>query len=381
MNTDELLAAGDPYPERSVEGLALDAESHALMEEIMSTPTSASPGKEPPVRRRPRWLVPAGAAAAVAAVVAGAVFWIDPQSEPGSPTGGGVAAPTDQNTGKPQEDVPPPTADNLHYVVLTAAGWNVTDVYDDEGGGYVAWSDGENTIEMTWYPADEHRTYIRDRTQDDDYQKTRASLLGQKGWTFRTRYTDNGGTQWWTDESAPPAAGNKGDAGQKQSGKKVLRVETMLPPVGKWFLGFNVEVPNQAAYRELIASLQRVDRRTWLDSLDGGVVRPGEADAFLDEAGRDVPMPPGVTVTPKDLRLPQDPYQARVAFAQPVLCGWFEEYANGDDGALDVLREAEDWPVLRAMVDDGEYAQSVPEEVRILERHPKYKGWRQVLGC
>src|SRR5690625_5103784 len=248
MNTDDLVAAGNPYPERSVEELALQAESHALMEEIMTTPTKTPSEKDPRVRRRLRWIAPAVAAAAVAVLVVGAVVVIGPQPERDSSTVADPAA--------PQEDVPPPTAGNLRYVTVNADGWEVTHAYRSKHHGAVSWSDGESTVEINSYSADEHRRYLDDRNATGA-KKQRASLLGQKGWEFRVRYADSGGTQWWTSESAPEASDDA------ESGRNVLRVETMLPPVGESFLAFDAEVPNEAAYEDLLASLQRVDRRTW----------------------------------------------------------------------------------------------------------------------
>lgn len=161
----------------------------------------------------------------------------------------------------------------------------------------------------------------------------------------------------------------------------MLRVETMLPPVGDWFLAFNAEVPSEEAYQDLVASLQRVDRRTWLAAMDGSVIQPDDAEAFLDKVSRGVPMPSGVTVTPEDLRLPQDSYQARVAFVTPVMCGWAEEYTGGNASALKVLRSSGDWSVMEAIADGGGLASVFRREVRQLAGHPDYIGWRAQWGC
>lgn len=388
MNTDDLLTAADPYPEQSVEGLPLRAESQALMEEIMTTPTKTPAHNEPRARRRPRWVAPVVAAATVAAVVAGAVALIGPQSEQDSPTDGAPAArqsdrgPELQEDGPPvlQDEVPPPTAGNLRYVALLADDWKMLDLSNGGRGGSLAWSNGESSLEVTWYEAGDHRSYLNDR-DDGDATKERASLLGQKGWAFRTRYTDSEDEQWWASKSAPKASRGLEQSGKKESGKKVLRVETMLPPVGDWFLAINAEVPNEEAYQDLVASLTRVDRRTWLATLNDSVIQPKDAEAFLDEVGRGVPMPPDVTVTPEDLSLPQSPYQARAAFVTPVMCGWAEEFVAGDEHALTVLRESKDWPVMDALAEDGDLPAGLRSDVRWLANHPKYDGWRAEWGC
>ena len=375
---DELVAAGDPYPQRSVDDLALQAASQELMEEVMSTPTRAPIPKDPAVQRRPRWVAPVIAAAAVAAVVAGAVAVIGPQSDDH-----GQRA---QNAGAPSAgaDTAPPTSDNLRQVVVGQDGWQVDGLNDVGAGGSISWQDGsgKGTLEMSWYDASDYDAYLRDRKTDYD-DKERVSLLGQQGWAFSERI-DEASTKGELSCCMAPRPGKKIDPKRGRSHgepETSLRVMTILPTVGDRFLEFDATVADRAEYDELMSTLQRVDRRTWLGSLDGAVVQPAEAEAFLEEASRDVPMPAGVTVTPEDLNLPQDPYQARAAFVRPVLCGWAEEYVGGDDAALDVLRKAEDWPVLQAMTADGDYAESVPEEVRILERHPQYQGWRQMFGC
>ena len=106
--------------------------------------------------------------------------------------------------------------------------------------------------------------------------------------------------------------------------------------MGDWFLEFDAFAGSEAEYANVMASLTRVERAAWLTGVDtDDVVVPAEGEAFLQEAGQDVPMPEGVSVTVGDLRLPQDTYQARVAFVAPVLCGWAEQYAAGNDAALD----------------------------------------------
>lgn len=374
MNTDEVLAAGDPYPQRSVEGLPLRAARDELLEKVMATPTKTPTRNRPIVPRRPRWVAPVVAAAAVAAVVAGAVAVIGPQSETDPKSPDSVAGPAADT---------PPTSENLRQVVLRQDGWTVDGLDDSDSGGALYWKNGDSTLEVSWYKAAAHDSYLRDRDADDD-EKERVSLLGQSGWAFLTHVDmslgkvatlQGGKVERPRDDFIEP---------KKANGRPVdnrLRVMTVLPPVGDWFLEFDATVADRAEYEQLMDSLQRVDRRTWLDALDGAVVQPDEAEAFLDEVGSGVPMPPGVTVTPEDLRLPQDPYQARATFVSPVLCGWAEEYADGNGDAIDVLRDSDEWPVIQAMEADGAYPSVIRDDVRRLERNPKYDGWRQGWGC
>ena len=157
---------------------------------------------------------------------------------------------------------------------------------------------------------------------------------------------------------------------------------TILPPVGDWFLEFDAFVGSEDEYADVMASLTRVERGAWLAGVDtDDVVLPAEGEAFLQEAGQDVPMPEGVSVTVGDLWLPQDAYQARVAFVAPVLCGWAEQYAAGNDAALTALRGSASWPVMQAMASDGDYPAVVAEDVELLAGDRSYEGWRQGWGC
>ncbi|UYM07338.1 hypothetical protein [Solicola gregarius] len=370
MNTDEAVAAGDPYPQQSVEELSLRAASQELMEEVMATPTKPSTPVRPAIPHRPRWLAPAVAAVAVAAVVAGAVAVIAPQSEHDPRRAESAGAPS------LGADTAPPTGADLRYVVLRADDWRVTNATDGEHGGSLSWSNGASTLELGWYERGDHQTYLDDRDDDGDYEKERVSILGQTGWEFRTRLDARRGL-------IDPVLGKPGSSDHEGpgNGDHALRVMTILPPVGDWFLELDATVPDAAAYRDLVSSLQRVDRRTWLEAMDSSVIRPSEAESFLDDVGRDVPMPPGVTVTPEDLRLPQDAYAARAAFVEPVMCGWAEEYVGGDDHALNVLRESKDWRVMDALAAEGDLPSVFRDDVRILARNPGYEGWREMWGC
>ncbi len=42
MNTDDAVAATNPYPRRTVDSLPLEAADHVLLEEIMSMPTATA---------------------------------------------------------------------------------------------------------------------------------------------------------------------------------------------------------------------------------------------------------------------------------------------------------------------------------------------------
>lgn len=372
MSTDDGVAATNPYPHSIVEELPLQAASHELMEEIMTTPTTATGPRRPvePSHRR-RWLLPVVAAASVAALVAGTVAVWEPDSGSGPAPHGPAADPG-----------LPPTADNLQQVVVGQDGWTVTYMDNAQRVGSVSWEKGKRSLELNWYKAEDYDSYLRDRRADSGKGEP-VSLLGQDGEAFETKVSGTPRYGLIIDKDLP-RSGDKPDTdvpSPKGPSQDQLRVMTILPPVGDRFLEFDAFVKDRDEYRALVDSLRRVDRRTWLDSLDGAVVQPGEGATFLEEAGRGVPMPPGVEVTPEDLNLPQDPYQARTAFVVPVMCGWAEEYVGGDDAALGVLEESADWPVMDAMAVDGDFPSVFRSDVRMLARNRDYGGWRMGWGC
>jgi len=166
------------------------------------------------------------------------------------------------------------------------------------------------------------------------------------------------------------------------------RVYTILPAVGDYFLMIDAYTTNEAAFDEVVSSLTRVDKPTWEQAIDQGVVTEAEGAAFLAAAKQGVPMPAAVDITVDDLNLPQSPYQARAAFAGPVLCGWAEQYVAGAQHALDILRASRDWPVLQQMRPEGDYAEVVAETIEQLASGTTDKGnpftlelFDQAVGC
>ena len=94
-----------------------------------------------------------------------------------------------------------------------------------------------------------------------------------------------------------------------------------------------------------------------------------------------MPIPSGVDVTVDDLNLPQSPYHARIAFVGPVLCGWAEQYAAGDQHALETLRDSRDWPVVQAIgAERGDYPEVVAASIEQLVSGTTDKGTPYTLA-
>lgn len=381
MKMIDKVRATDPYPPSRV-ALDLDAEARELMEEIM-TPKKTLLSKHP-LRRHGRWVVPVAAAAAVAAMVAGGIVirggddGADRPDNQGPANSGkanpkpGVEKPVQPK--KPKSDPGlPPTAENLHNVVLNDDEWQIDNLNNDSvNGGSLGWKNSKSTLQVTWYPAAQYQSYLADRR--DIGPAKDVTVLGQRGESFRQPIDlKKSGDQntYLTEPTAGPDAGMNKDAGDN------LRVMTILPPVGDFYLEFDAFVADEAEYAAVMAALSRVDEAAWNTAIDQATVTASEGPAFLDEAGQGVPLPQGMTVTVADLKLPQSEYHARASFVTKVLCGWAKRYADGDDAALGKLQDSKNWAVLKAM-DDGDLPEATATIVQELanDRTYEYKpGW------
>lgn len=384
MNMVDEVRATDPYPPSRVV-LDFDAEGRELMEEIMSTTKEKTPLRAHPLlRRHGRWVVPVAAAAAVAAVVAGGVVLRggDDGADPAGPAGpanpGKVtstkSAPQKPAQPKPRKSDPglPPTAENLHHVVVNDSAWKISSLSGDaENGGSLKWKNGRSTLELNWYPADQYDAYLADRRGTGPARP--ATVLGQEGEAFRMAVDleDVGKNTYMLTEPTGDANEDPGDN---------LRVTTMLPPVGDFYLEFDAFVANETEYAALMGALSRVNEAAWTAAIDRDTVTAGEGQAFLDQAGQGVPLPPGMTVTVADLDLPQSPYHARGSYLSKVLCGWADRYVDGDDSALTKLQASKDWAVLQAMDDEGDYPEAAEVTVQGLAGDRSYE-YKPVLGC
>jgi len=281
----------------------------------------------------------------------------------------------------------PPTAANLTQVLVTADGWTFDGMDNSkQWGGSQIWTNGGQWLEVQWYPASEYDSYLRDRRVDTTERA--VDLLGQSGLEF-TEKPDIGSSPPGADHPEPSndarTQASLGTGGMVADGH---RVYTILPAVGDYFLMIDAYTTNEAAFDKVVGSLTRVDKPTWEQAIDQGVVTEAEGAAFLAEAKQGVPMPAAVDITVDDLNLPQSPYQARAAFAGPVLCGWAEQYVAGAQHALDILRASRDWPVLQQMRPEGDYAEVVAETIEQLASGTTDKGnpftlelFDQAVGC
>src|SRR5690349_5367090 len=132
----------------AVSRLPLGAGRAELLEEIMSTvapdrqkETLAEPSRLP-TSRRTRWVAPLAAAAVVAGMAGGTVWWQHQRAADGAHH---VAAPLGLPDGQ--------------AVVLDAPGWKV----DSLSGDGIVFRKGDANLEITSYAAKDYDSYVEDR--------------------------------------------------------------------------------------------------------------------------------------------------------------------------------------------------------------------------
>lgn len=260
-------------------------------------------------------------------------------------------------------------------------------MHNSQDGGGQYWTNGNQRLEVQWYPASQYDSYLQDRRHGTTERA--VELLGQSGHEFTEKPAS--ASQQANSDVLQPSPKVKSDRPWAYDGGTAVyghRVYTILPAIGDYFLMIDTYTTDKATFDEVIDSLTRVDEAAWEGVIDEATVTEAEGEAFLTEAKQDVPMPDGVEVTVDDLNLPQSPYQARAAFAGPVLCGWAEQYVDGDEQALETLRASSEWPVLQAMLAEGDYAEVVAENIEQLAGGTTDKGntytledFDQAVGC
>jgi hypothetical protein len=313
---DDAVARTATIRDEEVAALPLaDAKAALLAELIGAHAESPTPRA---VRRWRPWVMRVGALAA--ACVAVAVVLLSGSGSPSDP--GGTTAFAEGAV---------EIAEANPRLLITAPGWSVTSA--DEftlDQGETTFGNGEQSIELTWYPAHEFDGYLQDRAMGSD--STSVEVLGKPAFLF-----DQGnGT-----------------------------LSTMLPPDGGTFVEIRQdEVESPDAYRELLESLRAVDVPTWLGALPASIVEPEDRDQALKEMLRGLPLPPGLDVAKLERGgLVTDRYQFGADVTAAVACGWMDRWfagmRSGDtekiEEAVAAMGTARSWPILKEMQPQGGY--------------------------
>jgi hypothetical protein len=196
--------------------------------------------------RRRRWPIVVAGAAAAACVGAGVlVATIGDSPDPVE-----IGPSTDSSVPGTEVGGMDDTAGVTRYLV-TAPGWEVTDVDESSGpeyGGHVGelgLTDGSHMITLNWYPADQYDNYINDR-QNGAESTSHTTIDGHDALVF-----DEGSRRtisaWWLD--GDNVFGLRGD-------------------------NFAVD-----EYLAVVATVRSVDQDTWLAALPAGTITPDDRAA------------------------------------------------------------------------------------------------------
>jgi hypothetical protein len=352
---DRMVRAADPYrpdlPGR------LDGADRALLEEIMAVPSATS--RPPSGHRRALLRRAAGALAAAAAVTAviavSATFRDQPAVPPGASgrsTGTGLsteaAAMFPAAVLKAAEDNP--------RLLIDEPGWTATDVVGfAELTGSIRFAKGGRDLEMNWYPAQQYRSFRRDRLSVSPPEP--AQVAGAQADVFVYNASD---------------------------------FAAMLPPRGKSFVELRTGGAwNRGSFDAILAEIVRADVPTWLAALPDTIVTPDRVATEAKRVLADVPLPPGFSVASLADLGTNDAYQFGAGVTGRVGCAWIAEWSRakkaGDDAALrkaaDALRSSRRWKVLKDMEAGGGWSEvfwETAEEVADGRPSPGYAG---SIGC
>ncbi|MGC4869933.1 hypothetical protein ACLQ3B_31320 [Micromonospora sp. DT53] len=326
---DRRVRDADPYRPEVV--ARLDGAAQDLLEEIMSTPILESvpepPGRRPRPRRRVLGgLATAGVAAAVLAVAFG-IAMVKPDQPAASPETPSTAA-TPGTTSYSAMVLK--AAEENPRLLIDQPGWKATDVDGfAKREGSITYRNGGRLIRMSWYEASEYDGRYKDRLQVSKPESVQVDRW--PGDLFR--YNER-------------------------------EFEVILQPRD----GSMVEVRTASAYTRadfdrVLASVVRVDARTWLAALPAEIVTPERVDERAAAVLADVPLPPGFDPATLNVEGVNDAYQFGVQVLGPVGCAWITEWTrakkSNDDAALrraaDALRGSHNWKVLQQMDPEGDW--------------------------
>jgi len=305
----------DPTPritDDEVAALAVHAGRADLLEDIMATDLDHADKVSTRARRfAPTWLAIPAAAAAIAAIALVPTLR-DSDEAPGSGPASGSSTSSEEQ--RPEAS----------YVVLDAAGWEVTTVGESDGLLSVQFAKGDLALELNEYPADLYQERLDDRL--DVSAPRRGTLLGMPSTTVAYSARDHA---------------------------------TIRPTEDGTFVEVRGAGMDLAAYEELLDELESTDAEVFARTVPPGTVTPETRDGAVLRLLEGVSAPDGFTGADFALTGFQDRYNAMTTVAGAVGCAWLETYDAGDAAirqrALAALDSSREWPLLVAQEKVGDY--------------------------
>ncbi len=328
----------------AVAELPLGAGRAELLEEIMSTVAPDRQQAEPtaPTRHRSRWLVPLAAAAVVAGLAGGTLWWQQERAE------------KDDSSRVATLGLPEGQA-----VVLDAPGWKV----DSLGGDGIRFHNGKANLEITSYDAKDYDSYVEDREYivDPPAPGEPIQVLGRPA-------------QMWAYTPHDHTA--------------IREVED-----GRW-MEFRGDGMDRAAYLALLGQLRLTSDAEFNASLPDDYVAKGErattAEQIIGEIHQvsNAGFPGGASLQLDDGEA-KDHYQFGAEVVAQYVCAWLETFENAKTHeqpglateAARVLATSREWPILKQMNADGDYPEVVWEYADQVTAGQVPEGYREGLGC
>ncbi|WP_410820907.1 hypothetical protein [Micromonospora sp. 050-3] len=332
---DRRVRDADPYRPEVI--AHLDGAAQDLLEEIMSTPILESVPEPPGRRPRPRrrllgGLATAGVAAAVLAVAFGIAI-----VQPDQPGGGETSPGTSSTSAAPggttgYSAMVLKAAEENPRLLIDQPGWTAKDVDGfAKKDGSITYSNGGRLFTIDWYAASEYDERRRGRLESGKAEP--VTVDRQPGELFQHSASD---------------------------------FTVVLPPRDGSMVELRTSSPfTRSDLDQILASVVRVDARTWLAALPAEIVTPERVNERAAAVLADVPLPPGFDPATLDVEGINSPYHFGVQVLGPVGCAWITEWTrakkSGDDAALrraaDALRSSHNWKVLQQMDKEGAWAE------------------------
>ncbi len=332
--------------DEAISRLPLESGRAELLEEIMTTVAPDRQNAEPTRLthpRRARWIAPIAAAAVVAGLAGGTLWW---QHQRADQDGSKQVATT----------LGLPTGQS---VVLDAPGWQV----DSLGGDGIRFRNGDAELEITSYDAKQYDSYVTDREHivDPPAPGQPIEVLGRPA-------------QMWAYSADDHTA--------------IREVED-----GHW-MEFRAGGIDLEGYLALLGQLRLTSDAEFNASLPEDYVAEGEraaaAEQLLGEikavSGAGYPRGQTPSFAEGDAK---DYYQFGAEVAGSYACAWLEEFENAKthdqaglaSEAARVLGTARQWPILKKMDADGGYSNVLWQLADYAMAGKVPDGYREGLGC
>lgn len=260
---------------------------------------------------------------------------------------------------------PVATAEVAPRLLVTAEGWSVERVQEHTADlGEMGFTDGAGRhLELNWYPAAEHATFLADRARAAEGSWP-ATIAGHDAVVFQYAGRIDF-TALWLD----------GPHSFELRGSTFSSLEEYLAAV---------------------ATLEEVDGETWLSALPASIVRPEERQAAVAAILKKLPLPADFDAGSLASGTSNSSQEIGFEVTQAVACAWVQEWVDGTEAgdaaavsaAADAMASSHEWDVLVENDSDfAEYIWQVADAMATGEPFngdttiPTGTGYQRAIGC